>query len=80
MSNFLEITDVQWRPRFIPADMSTLKAIQRGALVVELRLGPLLGLIRTAVLITPDHYHAAGSAWQVSSVYILSRRVFFFKI
>lgn len=52
--NFLEITIVLWRPRFIPADLSTWEAIQRGAFVVESWLVPLLGLIHTAVLITPD--------------------------
>ena len=35
ISNILEITIVLWRPRFIPADMSTLEAIQRGACVAH---------------------------------------------
>lgn len=67
--NILEITIVLWRPRFIPADMSTLKAIRRGAGVAESWLVPLLGLIRTAVLITPDHYHTARIGIAVSSMY-----------
>lgn len=61
LSNFLEIKNVLWRQNSIPADISTLEAVQRGAFVVEWWLGPLLGLIRTAVLITSDQYHTAGS-------------------
>jgi hypothetical protein len=49
ISNILEITIDLWRPPFIPADMSTLEAIQRGACATESWLVPLLGLIRTAV-------------------------------